>query len=70
MRLNSTMTREEIRTELERAAQTEWGKESLASMHGVLTQAANALWSVLQTPLGPFGEEPDTTGPRAEDGAS
>jgi hypothetical protein len=69
MRLNSTMSREEVRAELERAAETAWGKEKLARMQGVLIQAANALWSVLQTPLDPFGEEPDTTGPQAEDRA-
>lgn len=59
MRLHAAQSREEIRAALAQAARETWGPERLDALAGLLDQAAQAIWTVLQTPLAPLAEEPD-----------
>lgn len=59
MRCNSVMKLEEIRAELTALATKTWGEERLPEQRVSISQAAVALWTVLQEPLDSIDEEPD-----------
>lgn len=59
MRCNSSMTLEEIRTELSAWATKTWGEERLLEQRVSIDQAAAALWNVFQERLDSIEEEPD-----------
>lgn len=59
MRLNSEMSKEEIRANLGQAALQSWGAERVDAQAKLLDQVAGALWTVMQVPLMPVSEEPD-----------
>ncbi len=59
MRLNSEMSKEEIRGSLGEAALQSWGPGRIDALSNMLDQAAESLWTVMQVPLAPLSEEPD-----------
>jgi len=59
MRLTSSMSQVEVRTALSEAVRQTWPGEHPPTMDSVLSQAAKAIWTVLQEPLAPLSEEPD-----------
>lgn len=60
MRLDHTMSRDEIRTALEQAARQTWGAGRVEALRSTLAEAERAIWTVLQVPLAPWSEEIDT----------
>jgi hypothetical protein len=59
MRFDSTTSKAAIWSALRQMALQTWGPERLNSIAGVLDQASEALWTVLQISLTPHDEEPD-----------
>ena len=59
MRLDASVSRDELRAALERSARETWGNGRVAALADMLDQAADAVWTVTQAPLAPLSEEPD-----------
>jgi hypothetical protein len=59
MRLHAGVSKEEIRAALGKEALETWGPDRIDALRGLLDQAAEAIWTVFQTPLAPLAEEPD-----------
>lgn len=59
MRLDGSVSRDELRAALERSARETWSGERVEALADMLDQAADAVWAVTQVPLAPLSEEPD-----------
>lgn len=70
MRLNSSMSKEDVQQALRDAVARTWGEERVDADSAIIAQAARNVWIVMQEPLTPFSEEPDlhcTTPPQIGD---